>query len=88
LRMVRAAAAAAHAAGIPIGMCGELAGNPAATPVLLGLGLDELSMSAPSIPAVKERVRGLTLDEARRMAGDVLVLETADEVQRYLSGSL
>ncbi|MCA9866050.1 MAG: phosphoenolpyruvate--protein phosphotransferase, partial [Anaerolineales bacterium] len=88
LRMVRAAAAAAHAAGIPIGMCGELAGNPAATPVLLGLGLDELSMSAPSIPAVKERVRGLTLDEARRMAGDVLALETADEVQRYLSGSL
>ncbi len=85
LRMVRDAAAAAHAAGIPIGMCGELAGNPLATAVLLGLGLDELSMSAPSIPAVKERVRGLTMDEARRIAGDVLALETADEVQRYLS---
>ena len=87
LRMVRDAADAAHAAGIPIGMCGELAGDPLATAVLLGLGLDELSMSAPSIPAVKERVRDLTLDEARRMAGDVLALETADEVQRYLSGS-
>ncbi|MBP6015187.1 MAG: phosphoenolpyruvate--protein phosphotransferase [Candidatus Promineofilum sp.] len=84
LRMVRDAAAAAHAAGIRIGMCGELAGNPTATAVLLGLGLDELSMSAPSIPAVKERVRGLTMDEARRMAGDVLALETADAVQRYL----
>jgi phosphocarrier protein FPr len=85
LRMVRDAAAAAHAAGIWIGMCGELAGDPLATPVLLGLGLDELSMSAPAIPAVKEAVRGLAMAEARRIAGEVLELDSAEAVQSYLS---
>jgi phosphoenolpyruvate-protein kinase (PTS system EI component) len=82
---VRDATLAAHAAGIRIGMCGELAGNPLATPVLLGLGLDELSMSAPAIPAVKAAVRELTLDEARQIAGAVLELDSAEAVRRYLS---
>ena len=86
LRMVRDATAAAHAAGIWIGMCGELAGNPLATPVLLGLGLDELSMSAPAIAAVKEAVRGLTLDEARRLAADALAAESAEAVLALLRG--
>ena len=85
LRLVRDATLAAHAAGIRIGMCGELAGNPLATPVLLGLGLDELSMSAPAIPAVKAAVRELTLDEARQIAGAVLELDSAEAVRRYLS---
>ncbi len=84
LRQVGAAAAAAHAAGIWIGMCGELAGNPLATPVLLGLGLDELSMSAPAVAAVKAAVRGLTLDEARRVAADALAAESADAVLALL----
>jgi phosphoenolpyruvate-protein kinase (PTS system EI component) len=61
-------------------MCGELAGNPTAAPVLLGLGLDELSMSAPAIPAVKEAVRGLTMADARRIAGDVLACESIEAV--------
>ena len=85
LRLVRDAARAAHDAGIWIGMCGELAGNPLATPVLLGLGLDELSMSAPAIPAVKAAVRELTTDEARRIAAAVLELDSAEAVRRYLS---
>ena len=80
LRSVRDAAEAAHAAGIRIGMCGELAGNPLATPVLLGLGLDELSMSAPAIPAVKEAVRGLTMADARRVAGEALACESSEAV--------
>jgi phosphocarrier protein FPr len=84
LRMIRDAAQAAHAAGIWIGMCGELAGNPLATPILVGLGLTELSMSAPSIPAVKEAVRGLSLDEARRVAADALAQDTAEAVSAYL----
>lgn len=86
LRMVRDAAEAAHAAGIWIGMCGELAGNPLATPVLLGLGLDELSMSAPAIPAVKEAVRGLTMDEARRVAELALAADSAEAVFDLLKG--
>lgn len=80
LRNVRDAAAAAHDAGIWIGMCGELAGNPLATSVLLGLGLDELSMSAPAIPAVKEAVRGLTMADARRVAGEVLACDSVEAV--------
>ena len=84
LRMVRDAADAAHAAGIWIGMCGELAGNALAAPVLVGLGLDELSMSAPSIPAVKAAVRRFTLADARRIAAAALALDSAEAVARYL----
>ncbi len=80
LRMVRDAAEAAHDAGIWIGMCGELAGNPLATPILLGLGLDELSMSAPAIPAVKEAIRGLTMADARRIASEALAAESTEAV--------
>lgn len=86
LRMVRDAAGAAHRAGIWIGMCGELAGNPLATPVLLGLGLDELSMSAPAIPAVKEAVRDLTMDRARQIAAQALAADSADAVLTILKG--
>ncbi len=85
LRMIRDAAEAAHDAGIWIGMCGELAGNPLATPVLLGLGLDELSMSAPAIPAVKAAVRELTMDEAREIAGRALAADSADAVLTLLN---
>lgn len=84
LRLVRAAADAAHAAGIWIGMCGELAGNALATPVLVGLGLDELSMSAPSIPAVKAAVRRFSLADAQRIAAAALALDSAEAVARFL----
>ncbi len=84
LRLVQQTVQAGHAAGIWVGMCGELAGNAQAAPVLVGLGLDELSMSAPSIPAVKEAIRGLTLKGARETAMHVLSLPSAKAVQDYL----
>jgi phosphocarrier protein FPr len=84
LRLVRDAARAAHAAGIWIGMCGELAGNPLAAPLLVGLGLDELSMSAPSIPAVKAAVRRFSLADAQRIAGAALALDSAEAVAHFL----
>ncbi|GAB4467442.1 MAG: phosphoenolpyruvate--protein phosphotransferase [Anaerolineae bacterium] len=84
LAMIAQVAQAAHDAGIWAGMCGELAGNPLAAPLLVGLGLDELSMSAPSIPAVKEALRTVTLEDTRRTAADVLALSTLDEVLAYL----
>jgi phosphocarrier protein FPr len=87
LRMVRQTVDAGHAAGIWVGMCGELAGNALATPVLVGLGLDELSMSAPSIPAVKEQVRRLTLLQAQEMAAEVLSLNSAEVVAEYLQSN-
>lgn len=84
LRMVKQTVEAGHAADIWVGLCGELAGNALATPVLVGLGLDELSMSAPSIPAVKEGIRHLTLPEAQQIADEVVALKSAEEVAQYL----
>ncbi|MEZ4592888.1 MAG: phosphoenolpyruvate--protein phosphotransferase, partial [Chloroflexota bacterium] len=74
LRMIRQTAVAAKAAHIWVGMCGELAGNPLATPLLLGLGLTELSMAAPSIPAVKAALRNWAVPEAEVLAAEVLAL--------------
>lgn len=85
LRLVQQTAKAAHAAGIWVGMCGELAGNALATPVLVGLGLDELSMSAPAIPAVKEAVRRLTVAEAQQIAEKVLEMDSAAAVKAFLA---
>ncbi|MGD8585559.1 MAG: phosphoenolpyruvate--protein phosphotransferase [Chloroflexota bacterium] len=84
LRMVQQTVQAAHAAGIWVGMCGELAGNALAAPLLVGLGLDELSMSAPSIPAVKAAIRALSLDKARQTAQAALDCTTADQVTQLL----
>ncbi len=68
LRLIAQAATAANRAGIPIGVCGELAGVPAAALLLAGLGLNELSMAPASIPIVKERLREVSLAQAREMA--------------------
>ncbi len=84
LRMIKMTCDAARHAQIEVGMCGELAGNSQATPLLLGLGLDELSMSGPSIPAVKEAVRSLSLDQCRTLAEKALTLRSGDEVRALL----
>ncbi|MEG1720925.1 MAG: phosphoenolpyruvate--protein phosphotransferase [Pseudoflavonifractor sp.] len=78
--------AGAHAADIPVGMCGELAGDPLATALLLGLGLDGLSMAPASIPAVKDRLRHLSAADCRSMAAHALGCATADEVAALLEG--
>ena len=81
LRLIRQVIDAAHAAGKWVGLCGELAGEPLAIPILLGLGLDEFSMNAPAIPAAKQVIRTLRVDEARAIAAVVLELESAEEVR-------
>jgi phosphotransferase system enzyme I (PtsI) len=68
LRLIAQAANAAKHAGIPIGVCGELAGVPAAAVLLAGLGLNELSMAPTSIPIVKDRLRKITLAQAQALA--------------------
>jgi phosphocarrier protein FPr len=85
LRMIQQTVQAAHAAGIWVGMCGELAGNALAAPLLVGLGLDELSMSAPSIPAVKEAIRSLQLLEAQQLAEAALACKSAGDVKQLLA---
>ncbi len=74
LRLIQFSAEAAAAAGIPVSVCGEVAGDERLTPLLLGLGIAELSMAAGSIPQVKKRVRQLNLSaiagRARRVTSD------------------
>ena len=81
LRLVRDVIAAAHAQGKWVGLCGELAGEPLAVPILLGLGLDEFSMNPPAIPLAKQIIRSLTMDEAREVAQAALSLDSAEEVR-------
>jgi phosphoenolpyruvate-protein phosphotransferase (PTS system enzyme I) len=81
LRMVRYVVDAGHAAGVRVGMCGEMAGEPMFALVLVGLGLDELSMNSTSIPVVKSVIRASTLQESRQLAAEVLVLPTVEEVE-------
>ncbi len=80
LRLVRDVIAAAHAQGKWVGLCGELAGEPLAIPILLGLALDEFSMNPPAIPLAKQIIRILTLDEAREVAQAALELDSPDAV--------
>ncbi len=84
IRLIKAVIDAAHAAGKYAGLCGELAGEPKAIPLLLGLGLDEFSMTPAAIPQAKQIIRSLTIAEAREIAQRVLQLSTAAEVNRYL----
>lgn len=80
LRAIRRTVDVAHAAGRPVGVCGEMAGAPLYTLVLVGLGVDELSMNAASIPLVKRILRGTEWPVAEGLAGEVLGLRTAAEV--------
>lgn len=84
LRAIKHTADAVHAAGGSVSMCGEMAGDPAATALLLGLGIDELSMSTPRIPEVKAVIRELQVSRAKQVAADVLACHSAFEVQSQL----
>jgi len=83
LRLVKQVIEAAHAAGKWVGMCGEMAGQPEAIPILLGLGLDEFSMSAAAIPRAKALIAAITLDKAREVAAEALRMSTADQIRSY-----
>ncbi|HLO10032.1 MAG TPA: phosphoenolpyruvate--protein phosphotransferase [Desulfobacteria bacterium] len=84
LRMIRRVVEAGHDAGIPVSMCGEMAGEPFYSYALLGLGLDELSMNAAAIPRVKRILRKSVAYEAKEFAGALLLHATATEIGRAL----
>jgi phosphotransferase system enzyme I (PtsI) len=69
-----------HAAKIPVAVCGEMAGDPLYTPLLLGLGVDELSMAPALLPTVKYLVRLMTMADARKLAETALTLTSATEI--------
>ena len=64
-----------------VGVCGGIASDPQAVPILIGLGVKELSVSVPVIPSIKAQVRRLSLATCQKMAGQALALETAAEVR-------
>ncbi|VVM73546.1 hypothetical protein PS645_01889 [Pseudomonas fluorescens] len=84
LRLIACAVKAAHAHGKWVGVCGALASETLATPLLLGLGVDELSVSVPLIPAVKAAVREVNQLDCKAIAEQVLGLESAEQVREAL----
>jgi phosphocarrier protein FPr len=88
LRLIGRVIDAAHDADKWAGLCGELAGRRQAIPALLGLGLDEFSMTPRAIPEAKQIIRSLTLAEAEEIAQRALSLKTAGEVNAYLDSVL
>ncbi|MEW6522718.1 MAG: phosphoenolpyruvate--protein phosphotransferase [Bacillota bacterium] len=74
-----------HLAGIEVGMCGEMAGMALAAPLLVGMGMDELSMAPPDIPVVKEVIRSMSMETAKQAARDALQMGTAQEIRSMLA---
>ena len=81
LRLIAQACAAARTAGKPIGVCGGLASDPAAVPLLLGLGIGELSVPPPAIPILKAAIRTLAMDDCRAAVQEALTLESPAAVR-------
>jgi phosphocarrier protein FPr len=85
LRLIARTVEAAHEHDKWVGICGELGSDPVAVPILVGLGVDELSVSVPAVPTVKAKIRELELSHARELAQRALACKTAAEV-RQLAG--
>lgn len=75
---------AAHKNGIWVGICGEMAGNPLATPILVGLGMDELSVVPSVLPEIKKIIRTINYQHAKEIAQKVLQLSSSEEVESYM----
>ncbi|PJG86263.1 phosphoenolpyruvate-protein phosphotransferase PtsI [Conservatibacter flavescens] len=88
LSLIKQVIDASHAEGKWTGMCGELAGDEKATLLLLGMGLDEFSMSAISVPRIKKLIRNVEFAEAKLLAEKALALPTAAEIEQLVSDFL
>jgi multiphosphoryl transfer protein len=85
LRAIRQTVDAARNAGITVSVCGQLASDPTAVPILLGLGVDELSVNPPVIPEIKAYIASLSRKRTEAIASAVLQLDSAAAVREYLS---
>ena len=88
LRLIKHVIDASHEQGKFTGMCGELASDPVATMILLGLGLDEFSMTASSIPIIKKILRSVSKAECEEVANKALAMDTAEEITEYAKSVL
>ncbi len=87
IRLIKMVIDNGHKEGIMVGMCGEMAGDQLAIPLLLGLGLDEFSMSSASVLSVRKLVRGLEFKKAKEIADEVLTFSTSKEIKECISKS-
>ena len=81
LALIGQAVVAAHAAGRWVGVCGGIASDPQAVPLLVGLGVDELSVSVPAIPAVKAQIRLLSFADCQELAARAITRDSAASVR-------
>ena len=88
LRLIKHVIDASHEQGKFTGMCGELASDPVATMILLGLGLDEFSMTASSIPLIKNILRSVSKAECEEVANKAFTMDTAEEITGYAKSVL
>lgn len=88
LRLIAKTIEGAHKHGKWAGICGELGSDPYAVPILIGLGIDELSVNVPSVPLVKAQIRGLNVSELRNLAQQALECSTALEVRELVKKTL
>ncbi len=88
LRIIKTVADAANKAGVSVGVCGEMAGEPEYALILLGFGLNNLSMNAFSILRVKRLIRSVSFAEARRICKTILGFATANEVESYIGSKM
>lgn len=84
IRTVKLIIDSGHEAGIKVAMCGEMAGNPLATVMLLGLGLDEFSAVSSMLPVLKKIIRSTNYKSARKFARQILKLDSSDEIKKSL----
>ncbi|MEK6222842.1 MAG: phosphoenolpyruvate--protein phosphotransferase, partial [Chloroflexota bacterium] len=82
IRLIKTTVEAAHKAGKWVGVCGELAADLTAVPILVGIGEDELSVSPPAVAGIKAKIRTLTLKDAQALAGQALASPTAQAVRK------
>jgi phosphotransferase system enzyme I (PtsI) len=85
LRLIKLIIDNGHNQGISVGMCGEMAGDTRASIILLGLGLDEFSMSAIGIPEVKKIIRSVTIAETEEAAGNIMEMKSYREIDQYMN---
>jgi phosphotransferase system enzyme I (PtsI) len=88
LRSIRHTVLAAHAAGRWVGVCGEMAGDPHTAALLVGLDVDELSVSCYDVPRVKAAIRSIRFDEARAVAEEALACASAAPVRALVRSRL
>lgn len=87
LRLIKLVIDNAHRAGKWVGMCGEMAGDLRAIPILIGMGLDEFSMNAPSILKARKLIREISYEATKKIAEEVLMIATSQEIEQYLKAA-